>query len=602
MELMAKKLLTVTFAFFFVLFISNKFVNIVQGQTPTQSAAVPPQVWRCLKGEQVGGRTRIPPPELDLTLTGAGYPSLVDIYVVLCVAPMSKKGEPTQNYKCTTGNTQYDRLIFNSNLTNSISPLVFQVPTGTSPPEKIQAQGDQVNTVVHMSNADGHVNYAYFGVTVNEPQMIDGSANTIQYGTFRFEQSPAGCLSMRWDPYGRVFDSQSLEPIAGVSVSLLNATKNLVILRGLVNPQRTERDGIFNFLVATKPNVSRTYYLDPLPLAPLTHTFTATPNLHPNYDKAYSDIYRPGEAVVETAGVPEHRDIPLDPGANTPFRSTPISMSKASVKIGRWTRYEGTVSHPLSIITLVGSSSGSEIARTNADKNGDWEILLPNDNIPQNEGLSIRIIKVDLTTLTYNPLGNLYSRLKSMFSSLFKFEVAAQPVDSFGGGDEFMPIPSYIEGYAKDGNGNVIANAIVRVKLEMSDGVYFQTKADENGFFTIAPKNLPIMTYYLDFSTPNGVSLVKNTAVEFAQNNQEYLSTNNISLMAASKNGESLIPTVPVTVGPSPVITNPSKPSIFAGNNLNLILTVIALVILLGVAGGVLMYIKKKQTATDELL
>ena len=280
---MIKKFLTIYLAIFFFLFISNKFLPPVQaGTTPSPqqaNEALAPQVWRCLKAEQVGGQTTEPPPEVDINLTGAGYPSLYDIYVVMCVA---SEDNPT-NYRCTTGNSEYDPIVFNADLTGTVHSPRLEVPKGSRPPQTIRAVGDKVNVVAHLSNADGHVGYAFFGVTVI-PQSTGSQykASTIQYGTFPFEQKVDDCVSIRWDPYGRVFDSQSLEPITGVSVSLLNRDKQLFTLQGLVNPQITKVDGQFNFLVSFEEGAVETFYLNAVPLAPLLHTFTATPNLLPN--------------------------------------------------------------------------------------------------------------------------------------------------------------------------------------------------------------------------------------------------------------------------------------------------------------------------------
>ncbi len=612
---MIKKFITILFAFFFCLFISNKFTHSVQGQVDQVGEAPPAQLWRCLKAAQVGQKTRLPPPEVDVILSGVGFPSLHDIYVVLC-APAKTT---LSNYKCTTGNKQSDRLIFGSDMTNTIAPLTFEVPKGTSPPQSIQASYSKVDLVAQMNNAEGHVSYAWFGVTINEPKLVSQArADTIQYATFQFQQDPAKCVSIRWDPYGRVFDSQSLEPIRGVRVSLWDKNKQLVIQRGLNNPQRTETDGVFNFFVAIKPGGQRIFYLNPLPLPPLTHTFIADPNLHPNYEKAYSDIYKPDEQIVETFGNPEHRDIPLDPGSSPPFRSDPRSMSVASLRIGKWNRYEGVISHPLSIVTLVGKNSGQEIARTSADKNGDWEILVPSANIPQSEPLKISIIKVDLTTLVRrNSPGNSSSRSAYQFFShliqrALSFlnpdligvngKVSAQDIGSAGDA-EFQPILLYIEGYAQDQNGNVMPNATVNVKLEMSDGLYYQTTADANGFFSVPPENLPIFNYYLEFVSP-ATGSIRMTTSEFVEKNQNHLSANNVDLMAATKNGQSLLPQSPTSPTPNATNLTPgdSNKSIIAGNKLNLILTVIALVVLFGVAGGVLMYIKKKQSDADNLV
>ncbi|OGK41545.1 hypothetical protein A3A46_01140 [Candidatus Roizmanbacteria bacterium RIFCSPLOWO2_01_FULL_37_13] len=607
---MIKKFLQILFGITFFLIISNKFTSTVQGQTPTPQGGPAPQSWRCLTSTQVGERTAVPPPEVDVNITGAGFPSLHDIYTVLCVPGATKKNQPAANYQCTTGNSEFDQLVFNTDMTGTIAPLTFEVPKGSNPSQTIQAIGGNLDTVVHMRNADGHVNYAFFGVTINEPSLnSQDRGDTLQYGTFQFEQNPDQCVSIRWDPYGRIFDSQSLEPISNVRVSILDVNKKLVVTQGLLNPQRTEADGQFNFYVAIHPKGKKTYYINPVP--PTTHTFTDAPNLHPNYVKAYSEIYKPDEPIIEAEGVPEHRDIPLDPGSNPPFKSTPVTMSLASVNLGGDTRYEGIVSHPISIVTLVGKNSRTEVARTVADKFGVWRIVVPNANIPQNEPLVVKIIKVDLTTLPLTTLPRNFpnisvsSSLRSLVSNLSSFinnKVSAQDTDSADEA-EFPPILSYVEGYAYDQDGNVLADATVNVRLQMSDGIYYQTKTDENGFFSILPQNLPIFVYYLEFESPKLTSPVKMTGEEFVEKNQEYLTTGNVNLMAATKDGQSLRPTSPASpTTPEALSPTSAVQPFLANNNLSLILILIAVVVLLGVAGGILMYIKKKQAQTDNLL
>ncbi|OGK13884.1 hypothetical protein A3B40_05500 [Candidatus Roizmanbacteria bacterium RIFCSPLOWO2_01_FULL_37_16] len=605
---MTRKILKLVFGIIFCLIISNKFTSTVQGQTPTPAGPAG-QKWRCLKSEQVGGRTAVPPPEVDVNLTGAGFPSLHDIFVVLCVPPVMTGGQTPTNYKCTTGNSEYDRLVFNSDRSKSILPLTMELPKGSSPPQKIQAAGGNLDLIAHLSEAQGHVSYAFFGVTINEPSLVSGQrADTIQYATFQFEQNPAQCVSIRWDPYGRVFDSQSLEPMRGVMVRLLNAKKSLVIQKGLLNPQRTEADGQFNFFVAIKPGGQRTFYIDPVPAK--THTFTDAPNLHPNYVKVYSDLYKPNEPIIEAAGIPEHRDIPLDPGTNPPYRSKPVLMAMASLNLGNVTKFEGLISHPFSWVSLVGKITGGEISRVRADKFGAWEILLPNSVIPQNEALKVRITKVDLTTLSQKSPNKTFSKsvyqfllraIRGVFDSVSS-KVSAQeeaPTDTDG---EFQPILTYVEGFARDQDGNVLPFATVNVKLEMSDNLYYQTTADENGFFSILPQNLPIFVYYLEFESPDLVRPVKMTTEEFSQKNEEHLRENNVNLMEATKNGQSLLPTTPPSPASETVSPTPSAKPLFANDQQSFIIIILTLVVLLGVAGGVLIYIRKKQLQNSDLL
>src|SRR5512141_606605 len=109
--------------FFSALFISNKIAQPVQAQSGTPTTPNP-QVWRCLKGDQVGGQTRTPPPELNVQLTGKGFPTSQDIYVVGCQSSSTwPRPTPPITYKCTTDNPEFDRQLFGSDLSTTLNPF-----------------------------------------------------------------------------------------------------------------------------------------------------------------------------------------------------------------------------------------------------------------------------------------------------------------------------------------------------------------------------------------------------------------------------------------------------------------------------------------------
>ncbi len=610
---MAKKFFALFFILIFsFLFISNRFTSRVQGQTdtptPTSTSGIPilpQQKWRCLKVTQNGGKTKLPPKEVDLTISGSGFPTNYDIYIVLCKITQQTHGGP-QKYRCTTGNAEYDRLLFGANLTGSISPLTIQVPKGATTNKKQQTADGNLNVTVHMNNPEGHRNYSFYGVTINEvtttePTLASGSsASTLQYGTFQMgqgvSQDPQKCVSIRWDPYGRVFDSKSLEPMEKVRVTLLDQNKQQVFVPGLYNPQTTERDGLFNFQLG-----AGTYYLQPRP--PVGYTFTPNPQLHPNYAKAYSDLYKPDDPITEAADETSHRDIPLDPGSNPPFHSAPKIMDYEVTNLGAQTKYEGFVSHPLSIVILVGKKTKKEYARVTSDEFGAWEMVVDNNSLPQKESLTLKSIKVDITTLSFVPYKR-FTLLGQIMSFIFQ-KVSAQDTTTTATTEEesptVEPIFTYIEGYAYDKAGKVIPNATVKIKLDMSDGVYYQTTTDANGFFTVAPVNLPMFTYYLEFTPPNSTAPIVMTTSEFAQKNDNYLTKNNINLISATKNGQSLIPTLAISPTSTVVQTNLPNPGGPAQSSYPLLLTVIILVFLVVAAGGIMIYIKKKESQSNNL-
>jgi len=585
---MKNKISTVFLIILFILLFSI-LPSFVQGQT---DPGLPSQTWRCLKWEMYNGS--INPGGINhhrVTLSGEDFPINKDIYIVSCI-------DTTDGPKCTSGNNDYDQtLVFGENNytnlqngTTSPLPFGFIVDGGskrTLPEGKLEA--------IAASWTKQSTDHSFYGVTINQAQTLEGIGASLQYGTFKFKQDTDKCTAVRWDPYGRIFDSQSLEPLPNVTISILDTNKNRVLIPA--NPQITLADGSFNFLVE-----AGNYFLSPN--IPAGYTFTSNPNLHPNYIKAYFDIYKPEEIITEKPGQPEHRDIPLDSGGTSPFRSQPVMIIFGHLRLEEEIKFEGKISHPLSVVSLISESTNQEIAKTTANKFGFWEIKLEAKEIPQEEGLIPNITKVDLTS---NQVG---AFLPTIFSKLFK-KVFAQTLQTASKKVVFQPILNYVEGYAYDDKNNPIPNANVKVKLKMSNGVYYQATADEKGYFTIPPENLPIFEYYLEFQSPKQAKPIQKTTSEFAQKNSQYLAANHINLMTATKKGSSLI------VSPEEITTSPTTKSKrfekqspedlttdqkknekqeeeMAAGSQNLIYIVLLLVTA-AIGGGIFFYLKKKR-------
>ena len=528
----------------------------------------------------------------------------------MTVPPKTKDDEtpdPTLTFQ-STGNAEFDKLIFNLSEDNKDQyvkklaklGLELKVPsTATGANETVQTADGNLNITVHLKKPHGHVNYAFFAVTINQPTAAqptdtnEQSGNTLQYGTFHSASTNTGdpqtCISIRWDPYGRLFDSVSLEPMGydrltkeglKIPVTLLDQDKKKPLIGGLINPQTPEWDGMFNF-----PVPPGTYYLTIEP--PTTHQFIANPHLDPNYSKAYSRLYKPDKPIVEKAGQAKQKDIPLDPGSNTPYKSKIRFMSSPEVvNLGQDTKYEGYVSHPLSKVKFVGLTTGTVYQTVTADEFGYFQLVIPNSNVPS-EAIKLVPKKVDITKLASVP--GFFPSLASLF------QVYAQDTEE-GDGDAatIQPVLTFVEGYAYDNTNKVIPNAKVRVKVEWSGQTYYETQADQNGFFRIEPAYLPKFSYYLEFTSPiSSVVTVMKTS-DFVDKNSQYLSENKINLMAATKNGQSLLPTTPV----SPTAAAQPTP-IVASSSANLALTFVILLILFGIVGAVLVYIKKKGSMTN---
>src|SRR3989338_147550 len=184
------------FSFIIILLISSTFQDSVQAQS---GPATDKQVWRCLKAEQKGGKTKKPPPEVDVTISrDEGFPKDHDLYIVLVVPPRSKKGVPPDKTKTiqSTGNGDFDQELFglsDENKNRYVDKLAdlglkFEVPKDANPNEALRSADCTLSETVHMQNANGHVNYAFYAVTINEPVTTSPTVvneqrgNTLQYG------------------------------------------------------------------------------------------------------------------------------------------------------------------------------------------------------------------------------------------------------------------------------------------------------------------------------------------------------------------------------------------------------------------------------------
>lgn len=105
----------------------------------------------------------------------------------------------------------------------------------------------------------------------------------------------------------------------------------------------------------------------------------------------------------------------------------------------------------------------------------------------------------------------------------------------------FNPILSYIEGYAYNQSGKIIPRAKILIKLKADNKLFYQTDADETGFFTIYSNNLPFFEYYLEITDPIVGTSVKQTTSEFITFNQKYITENNLDLIKSTRSSKPII-------------------------------------------------------------
>lgn len=552
--------------------------------------------WVCLKAEKTAGHTAtvsIDPETKPLADS--------ETYIFECLSTS----------ECTSGNATVDQEVFGKNNYQEMQNTYgygFKHSTLPSNPTMSNSDGEitpfEWKSWTTRKQARRWLALNYFDPI---PQTATGKANTQQIGTFSFEEAvnKSDCVSLSWDPYGRVFDSSTLDPVSGATVTLLKKRENNVftqmtpadVLGGnIVNPQTTIEDGGFSFVVPDgtyKLLVTQGEYIFPEQLV----------NIHSNYTRIYSDIYPDptGEEIIQL-GTIQHRDIPLkSKSANLNDRTKLMEYFYDLDKANSIIYVKGRASHPFAKIkaySLKPDPVLQEIARyrlltktpIRADAQGNFSLIVDQSGFEIDESFGdITIEKVDLTQTT-----NLVEKFNKWLFSLIS-EVNAQV--NIATNIRLEPIPNYLEGYAYDIQGKIIPDATVSIILNFSDKPSYQVKADKNGYFKINSEFLPSMPYRIEYTSSLGQKTKISTS-KFIVQNQEFIQKSKIKInQYKNKKGQEISPaqkkTTNVNENQPNGIINKSIKTLTSNSILPLILLII---IALGiVVMAVVIYFKKKQ-------
>ena len=512
--------------------------------------------------------------------------------------------------ECTSGNAAVDQEVFGKNNLAEMQGQYgyhFEGSTMASNPEMSTTGGEIPAFTWQSSTTDSH-DRRWLALNYLEPTpaLGQGEATTQQIGTFSFEEAlnKSNCTAISWDPYGRVFDSATLDPVAGASVTLLvkrtdgtftQMTPADLLGGNIINPQTTKEDGGFSFVVP-----DGTYKLS---VADGNYTFPdQLSNIQSNYSQIYSDIYpgQTGDEIVQK-GVIQHRDVPLAP------KSTSLSSEAKLLdyfydldKVTSSIYVKGRVSHPFALIKAY-SLKPDPILNENvryklltetpvkADKMGRFTLKIDQTNFEPGENFGdLTVEKVDLTQPA-----NLVEKIKEWFFSLIG-KVNAQVV--LASNYRFEPIPNNLEGYAYDALGKVIPNAKVSVTLNFSNKPAYQTSADENGYFRIGSEFLPSMPYRVSYTAPSG-QVVPVTTSKFIVQNQEFIAKSNVQVNQFKDEKGKVISPAPKEVAvtqnqPKDVVSQGVK-ALTSSNALPFILATIVTLVIAVVM--VVVYLKKKS-------
>lgn len=498
--------------------------------------------------------------------------------------------------KCTTGNSEKDLYYFGQDYT-SVTETTLTAPNlidNHIPSGKIE------NLLAILKNPEGHSFYSFYAIggtgTIFPTTAVDEgldptllSNRTQQLGTAKGSSQPisitlapgerADCETVYWDPYGRVFDGFSLEPLNKdeAKVTLLNKDDSIVAIPN--NNVSIDILGKYNILI----NKDGEYKLKVTPLT--AHQFiNFIPD--PRYKDLYESIFMPGDqAFFESVKEPKRVDVSLKPVSNPYNRLIDIVQNDYKQVWANGKKYikiEIRVTHPKSIVKLIvndivikENGEGTPLPTT-TDKNGYWKIMVRDFKVLSQKGFRIEISKNPQYYMFAGSIGN-------------KLII------------DFDPILSYVEGYAYDEKGMSIPNAKVQIKLKMNDSIFYETKADDKGFFTVNPAKLPPLDFYFVFINPQNSQSTKKTTTDFVNENNAYLENEKINLLKAERNGTLVIKNINSTRGFSldDVVQENNleekSDSKTIKNNYSLILGFIALIILIIGAGATVLYIFLKK-------
>lgn len=472
----------------------QRVINWPQNQTQ-------PQSWICLSHDTKNATASEAQVHI-FTKTG-NLPKNIPIYIVGCV-------QSGQLIRCTTGNPANDTAL---GITKD-PDHTFQMINPTSNPVRLTNNNPNIDSIVlsKTKQTTTHTFYAVYYIS----NTGSGDSSSITYSTFYVDQDSAKCTAVRWDPYGRAFDTKSLEPIPGIQVTVLDNNKNKLIIPGLENPLITDIAGTYRFFVE-----EGTYFLTIKNT--IQHIFDYK-EIHPNYARAYKNIYKPLEPIIEKPGNPEQRDIPMKP-IKTPFYQ-PVSLIHSAiipVREEKAVRLVGQVSHPLTKILFLQNSK--ILTETIADTFGFYEISLPEDQINNSYKVNMRLIKADLT----KPMKYMYesepvdvlgasddqSTLRRIISFLIgKGPTYQEPIQNKEANKTLTVYPNNATLKIKGILGQPYSNTNVQIVIESSNSIYSEAKTDSEGILKLDSDKLPILPYYL-LVEPDNTPPFKITAEDF---------------------------------------------------------------------------------------
>lgn len=330
-------------------------------------------------------------------------------------------------------------------------------------------------------------------------------------------------FSGSWDPYGRVFDAVSLEPIPEVPVTLLQKNPEGLFeaayakLRNnlIPNPFKTGSAGDFTFYVEDGD-----YELSPQ-LAGYIHPSSSEWIKKGNAARIYSDFFLSDSPAILQRGAIQHRDIPFMPTDNI-GKSYPLKTLGSDIETAKNgdVIFKGRVSHPFAevVIDTCKRKDGVEVCGGRqvfgagdgaADRDGKYEISLSQSKLEPGEYYKKSFRKIDLTTMSSDQEG------------------------AVEGESSINPVPAYLEGYAYDSEGNLMTGGYVGIYPVGVPVAHYVEQIADNGYYKITSENIPKEPYTIKYLTLKGDSYAPVASLsiqDYFDQNKEFLISEEVEL------------------------------------------------------------------------
>ena len=366
--------------------------------------------------------------------------------------------------------------------------------------------------------------------SISPGPTIPAVGSSLKLGTFSVTptsvpgnpQGATNCVSIYWDPFGRVIDAKTLEPIQNVQVTLknLDASGNQVLtsMPGnplFKNPYSTNAGGSYTFGVSEGTYFllpSHNQYTFPVDQVTLQNAITQLKQIDPqgqfvDTTKIYNNSQEP---IYEQYAETQRRDIlMINNSTSLAKRGSVPAVINAVVGLNNNNQViTGIVSHPRAVVTA--SVNGTVLAQTTASMNGHFQLTIPSEQLP-----------ADTASIDLNGQSTPLTATQTKQTSTTLLHVA--------------PVPLQLGGFVYNTQGIGLPNTqVVIVIPSMNNMIFTSTTSDKDGFISIPATQLPPFPYTIQVRDQSGSQIVNTLSIaEFQKINTPYYQATGVNIFSA---------------------------------------------------------------------